>query len=276
MRWIALLLLVFGLGLTALAIDVDPSKKTVPRKFFDPTGGKGLNLFGGDPKRIDRANAIRREDFEVTMAFQPEQLAVPASSKEVLPQIRAGLVVRNITKRPKTLAFNNSQRVDVQVMSADGKEIYRWGADKMFVEAIGTSIVMPGEKVAFMVDIPLAAWQKRPRPKESVAFTATLANYPDFAASTNVVFAEGSGSPEPVVPAIASDLKPQSPGGQAFPSLAPASPMAPSLAVPQMPGLSQDPGLPSGPSMPGFSLNPDSGPGLGQSPGIPADPLPKQ
>ncbi len=272
----ASMILACALGSQAVAIDVDPSKKTVPRKFFDPTGGKGLNLFAGDPKRIERANAVRKEDFEISMAFQPEQLAVPASSKESLPQIRAGLVVRNISKRPKTLAFNNSQRVDVLVRSAEGKEIYRWSADKMFMDVLGTSMVMPGEKVAFLVDVPLSAWRGRPRPKQQVAFTAVLANYPEFTATTNIVFAEGSGVPEPPAPAIVSGPSQEQAAPMAFPSLAPASPMAPSLAVPQMPGLSQDFGSTPGGSMPGFSLNPGAGTDGGQAPGVPADPLPKQ
>ncbi|HPA16457.1 MAG TPA: BsuPI-related putative proteinase inhibitor [Verrucomicrobiae bacterium] len=262
----------------ALAIDVDPSKKTVPKKFFDPGGGKGFNLFAGDPKRIERANAIRKEDFEISMTFQPDQLAVPASSNEAMPQIRAGLVVRNISKRPKTLTFPNSQRVDVVARSADGREIYRWAADKQFVESVGTSIVMPGEKVAFLVDIPLSAWGERhPKPGQTIAFLGVLANYPEFSATTNVVFAEGAGMPPPT-PAIASGTEAPSPAG--LPSLAPVGPVTPSLPIPEMPGQSAGFGLtPGGDAMPGFSLGSGSGPDGGHAPGTsgaPADPLPRQ
>jgi hypothetical protein len=252
----------------ALAIDVDPSKKTVPRKFFDPGGGKGLNIFAGDPKRVDKANAIVRADFEVAMTFQPDQLAIPASANEALPQIRAGLVVKNISKRPKTLTFTNSQRVDVVVRSADGRDLYRWAADKQFVESLGTSIVMPGEKVAFLVDIPLSAWDGRPKPGQPISFSGALANYPEFVATTNIAFVEGSGASAPVIVSA-----PSSPLPVAFPSLAPSGP---SVSIPEMGGggLSRGLGLtPPGDGMPGFSLVPGAVPaGGGATPEL--DPLP--
>ncbi|MCC6355266.1 MAG: hypothetical protein IT577_15345 [Verrucomicrobiae bacterium] len=254
----------------ALAIDVAPSKDTVPRKFFDPGGGKGLNLFSGDPKRVDRANAVARADFELAMMFEPEPLAIPAGGNESLPQIRAGLVAKNISKRPKTLTFTNSQRVDVIARSSDGRDLYRWSADKRFVESLGTSIVMPGEKVTFMVDVPLSAWEGRPSPGQSVAFSAVLANYPEFTATTNVVFVEGSGVPPPsVVSAPAPSAAPM-PGFQA------GSPGGPSPLIPEMGGLGLSSGAglaPTGDAMPGFSL------GSGEAPAAPGvapvqDPLP--
>lgn len=257
-----------------LAIDVDPSKKTVPKKFFDPGGGKGLNLFAGDPKRVDKANAILRDDFEVAMTFQPDQLAIPASANEALPQIRAGLVVKNISKRPKTLTFPNAQRVDVMVRSADGRDLYRWAADKQFVESLGTSIVMPGEKVAFLVDIPLSAWKGRPKPGQPFMFSGALANYPEFTATTNIAFVEGSGAS---VPAIVS--APSSPAPAAFPSLSPVAPAGPPVSIPEMGGGGLGPGLgltPSGDAMPGFSLNPGVGSEGGSAPGTGGDVLPRQ
>lgn len=252
----------------ALAIDVDPSKKTVPKKFFDPGGGKGLNLFAGDPKRVNKANTILRADFEVTMTFQPDQLAIPASSNEALPQIRAGLVARNISKRPKTLTFPNSQRVDVVVRSADGRDLYRWAADKQFVESVGTSIVMPGEKVAFLVDIPLSAWDGRPKPGQAIAFSGALANYPEFTATTNIVFVEGSAASAPAIVNAPSLPSPNAP-----PRI---SPSGPSVSIPEMGGGGLGPGLgltPPGDAMPGFSLGAGAAPpGSGVAPEL--DPLP--
>lgn len=257
----------------ALAIDVDPSKQTVPKKFYDPGGGKGLNLFAGDPKRVDRANAILRTDFEVSMAFEPEQLFVPASANASLPQIRAGLVVRNISKRPKTLTFSSSQRIDVVARSADGRDLYRWAADKQFLESLGTSIVMPGEKISFLVDIPLSAWSSRPKPGEPVLFSAQLANYPEFVAMTNIAFVEGSGAPAPAIAQTPAPAQPAMPG---LPSLGAGVPMAPASPAPGAGGgLSSGLGLaPAGDAMPGFSLGAgvDTEGGTSLAPG--QDPLP--
>lgn len=254
----------------AFAIDVDPSKKTVPRKFFDPGGGKGLNLFSGDPKRVDRANTIFRKDFEVAMVFEPEQLFVPASANAALPQIRAGLVVKNISKRPKTLTFPSSQRIDVVARSADGRDLYQWSADKKFLESLGTSIVMPGEKVAFYVDVPLSSWATRPKPGQTILFSGSLANYPEFVAMTNMVFSEGTGES---APSIALTPASPSPASGAFPSLAPVAPAGPGLAVPEMGGVGLSSGMgltPGGEAMPGLSL----GSGIGPDAGSGQDPLP--
>jgi len=254
----------------ALAIDVDPSKKTVPKKFYDPGGGKGLNLFSGDPKRVDRANTIFRQDFELAMVFEPEQLFVPVSANASLPQIRAGLVVKNISKRPKTLTFPSSQRIDVVARSADGRDLYQWSADKKFLESLGTSIVMPGEKVAFFVDIPLASWVVRPKPGQAVLFSGSLANYPEFVATTNVVFSEGTGES---APSIALTPASPSPAVGGFPSLAPAVPIAPGLGAPDAGGAALSSGMglaPVGEAMPGLSL----GSGIGPEAGSGQDPLP--
>lgn len=193
-------------GAVAPAIDVDPSKQTVPRKFFDPPG-KGLNLFAGDPKRVDRANTIYRKDFDVALSIEPNPVLVPASAQEPLPQVRVALMVKNIAKRPKTLSFSNSQRVDVLVRSPEGGELYRWSADKKFVEAAGTSIIMPQEKVAFPVDIPLGGWSARPKPGQNVVFAGVVAGYPEFLAETNVVLAVGTPQP-PAPPALVQGSAP--------------------------------------------------------------------
>lgn len=266
--WAAALLAAGG---AALAIDVDPSKQTVPRKFFD-VPGKGMNLFAGDPKRVDRANTIYRKDFEVGLWIEPSPVMVPAGAHESLPQVRVAMMVKNLAKRPRTLSFSNSQRVDILVRSAEGSEVYRWTADKQFVEASGTSIIMPGEKVAFPVDVPLAAWSARPKPGQSVVFSGVVAGYPEFTAETNVVLVAGS----PQAPAPPAVVQGNAPAVNAFapgsPLVGSPSPMAPPAMAPSV-GLSPASSPAPGPG-PGLSLG-GGGEGVPAAPGgLSLDPLP--
>ncbi len=48
---------------SASAIDINPSKETVPRSSWDG-GGNRFTIFNGDPKRIQRANAVDPKAFD--------------------------------------------------------------------------------------------------------------------------------------------------------------------------------------------------------------------
>src|SRR6201996_5001846 len=65
----------------ALAIDVDPSKETIPRDSFD-TGGNRFSIFNGDPKRIQRANAVDASSFDCTLTLSPNPLPLGKTKEE--------------------------------------------------------------------------------------------------------------------------------------------------------------------------------------------------
>ncbi len=65
------------LGGVALAIDISPSKETVPRDSRD-TGGNRFAIFNGDPKRIQRANEVDPTSFDTKLDASPNPLSLRA------------------------------------------------------------------------------------------------------------------------------------------------------------------------------------------------------
>lgn len=53
------------------------------------------------------------------------------------------LRVVNETGKPVTLAFRTSQRFDFAVRDQAGREVWRWGAARMFIQVLGSETVLP-------------------------------------------------------------------------------------------------------------------------------------
>ncbi len=193
----------FLAGPPVWAFDVDPSKKTVDPKFINPSG-KRFDIFSGDPERIQKVNRIERDEFDVSVVLKPETLMVHRDPMRLQPEIQIGMMVVSRSKRPKTFSFPDAQRIDVAVKDAGGGEIYRWSANKQFVQAIGTSMVMPGERLVFMVDVPVKHWKQPARPG-SYTVDVALANHPEFTATTNLVVATGTAQQDSDGQTAASD-----------------------------------------------------------------------
>ena len=164
------------------AFDVNPSKKNNTLQPYAP--GKRFDIFAGDPERIRKVNEIRREDFLVSATIEPAKIYL--TGLETSSVLRAGIIVISKAKRPKTLSFPDAQRVDIIIRGSKEKEIYRWSIDKLFVQSIGTSMVMPGEKLVFLVDIPLYKLGKQIQ-AGTYQVEAELANYPEFIGKTNLI-----------------------------------------------------------------------------------------
>lgn len=181
LRWIGCLSLWLGLS----AFDASPSKKS--NRLQPNVPGKRFDIFAGDPERIRRVNEIRRDDFQVSAIIEPSPVVL--ENDQPLPTIKAGIVVVSKAKRPKTLSFPDAQRLEV-VFREKGKEVYRWSKGKRFIQTIGTSMVMPGERLVFWVDIPLSRWENKPK-ANTYEMEAVLANYSDFVGKTNLVIKSG-------------------------------------------------------------------------------------
>jgi len=165
-----------------LAVDVAPSKRTTPQKFIDP-GGKRFRIFGGDPDRINKANNFDLKDFKTELKFKQENVSLgegagdPSFTTVVVPTFS----VINTSKGPATLEFPDAQRFDLRILNSAGQVVYVWSADRVFVEAIGKSIINPSDKISFREKIPLEAFSPAARPGPYV-MEAVLANYPQVTA----------------------------------------------------------------------------------------------
>lgn len=175
-------LLFLALLLPVLAVEVDPSKNTVPEKQRDP-GGKRFDIFSGDPKRIQKANAIDFADFETKIEVTPSPLSLKAAAEAPTgrPSIKVTLSVRNKGKRTYTLSFPNSQRYDMTVKDAAGQAVYTWSSDKMFVDQIGTILINSGDIISYTETIALSDFST-PAAPGNYTVEATMNNYPELSA----------------------------------------------------------------------------------------------
>lgn len=182
---IVLLLLALVLVPT-YAVEIDQSKKTVPDKFVDP-GAKRFSIFSGDPKRIQRANAIDFADMETKITVTPNPLSLKSAEEAPSgrPSIKVTLTVRNKGKRTYTLSFPNSQRYDIQVKSASGQVVYAWSSDKEFVEQIGTILINPSDIISYSETLALGEFSTPPAPG-AYSVEVAVSNYPELSARTPI------------------------------------------------------------------------------------------
>lgn len=75
-----------------------------------------------------------------------------ASSVEVEVRgntVRLVLHVSNSTDRPVTLEFSSGQRYDFAIRTAEGSDVWRWSADKSFIQALESQTLAPGNTLQF-------------------------------------------------------------------------------------------------------------------------------
>ncbi len=163
------------------AIDVDPSKKTVPEKFYNSSGNR-FSIFAGDPERIQKANAIDFSDFENKIEITPTPLAI--SSPAGVFKVNFGF--RNKGKKTYTLSFPNTQRYELIIKNAVGQAVYTWSSDKIFLQQVGTSLINTTDQIAFVPSINLSDFDVTPTPGKYTV-EATVANYPELKATAELV-----------------------------------------------------------------------------------------
>jgi hypothetical protein len=65
------------------------------------------------------------------------------------PEIIMALQVFNYSQIPVTFNFRTSQRYDFIIYNSKGAEVWRWSADKMFLQVLGELTLNPGETVTY-------------------------------------------------------------------------------------------------------------------------------
>jgi len=75
-----------------------------------------------------------------------------ATSLEVLigeRAVRLVLHVTNPTREPVRLEFTSGQRYDFVVRTAAGADVWRWSADRMFMQALAAETLAPGASLRY-------------------------------------------------------------------------------------------------------------------------------
>ena len=168
------------------AIDVSPSKETIPRSSFD-TGGNRFSIFNGDPKRIQRANAVDPKMFDCQLVLSPNPL--PLQTTKITtpnPLIKLTFTVHNHGKKTYTLSFPTAQRWDFRIKTPDGNPIYVYSDNCDFEQKVGMSMVNHDDRLTYTelvefsdLDAPLAPG--------TYTVEAVLANYPEMKAQAPLV-----------------------------------------------------------------------------------------
>ena len=188
MRWIACWSTAFFLGGSLLpvgAIDVSPSKNTIPRSSFD-TGGNNFSIFNGDPKRIQRANAVDPKSFDCQIVLSPNPLSLQTAKTGVPnPVIKLTFTVHNHGKKTYTLSFPTAQRWDFRILDAAGTPVYVYSDNCEFEQKVGTSMVNNDDKLVYAETVEFGDLIA-PLAPGTYTVQSVLANYPEMRATATL------------------------------------------------------------------------------------------
>jgi hypothetical protein len=168
------------------AIDVSPSKETVPPSFYD-RGGNRFSIFNGDPKRIQRANEVDPKMFDAKVEISPNPMSL-AQARTIgpNPSVKINFSVHNHGKKTYTLSFPTAQRWDFRIVNAQGGVVYTYTDDHEFVQVIGTSMVNYDDKLSYSEDVDFNS-MSMPLAPGTYTVQAVLSNYPEITAQTQLV-----------------------------------------------------------------------------------------
>jgi hypothetical protein len=170
----------------ASAIDVNPSKDTLPASAWDTSSGNHFSIFNGDPKRIQRANAVDPKSFDSKVEVSPNPLSLKAvKAGGPNPSIKITFSVHNHAKKTYTLSFPTTQRWDFRIVSTSGGVAYTYTDDHAFLETVGTSMVNPGDKLVYTENVEFDDMAIQLAPG-AYTVQAVLANYPEINAQVQL------------------------------------------------------------------------------------------
>lgn len=121
--------------------------------------GRGNNmLFPKDG--ATRAEAVTIVSRLVTLLDSlKEGIDVVASAGVVKGgSLAMSLTIHNGTDKTVTINHTSGQKYDFKLFDAKGDNLYTWSADKMFIAALGTTELKPGESVVYADTLDSAAY----------------------------------------------------------------------------------------------------------------------
>ena len=170
----------------AWAIDVNPSKVNEPPSYFSSGGVSRFSIFNGDPKRIQRANAVDPKSFDTKVEFSPNPLSLKAlKAIAPNPSLKITFSVHNHAKKTYTLSFPTAQRWDFRILDATGKPIYIYSDNCEFEQAVGSSMVNNDDKLVYTETVDFDDLSQPLAPGIYTVQTV-MANYPDMRAQTQM------------------------------------------------------------------------------------------
>ena len=184
-----LFLLAAWLGMAAFdaapAIDINPSKNNQPPSFWT-SGGNRFSIFNGDPKRIQRANAVDPKSFDAKVEVSPSPLSLKAlKAVAPNPSVKITFSVHNHAKKTYTLSFPTAQRWDFRIVDAAGTAIYVYSDNCEFEQKVGASIVNNDDKLVYTETVDFDDLSQ-PLVPGTYTVETVLANYPEMHAQAQL------------------------------------------------------------------------------------------
>ncbi len=148
--------------MAARAIDINPSKNNQPPTFWE-SGGNHFSIFNGDPKRIQRANAVDPKSFDEKVDLSPNPLSLSAvKAAPANTALKVTFSVHNHAKKTYTLSFPTAQRWDFRILDPAGKPIYVYSDNCQFEQKVGTSMVNNDDKLVYMETVQFGDHKAQP------------------------------------------------------------------------------------------------------------------
>jgi hypothetical protein len=88
--------------------------------------------------------AVEEQRSVVMESPQVQDVVTSLEVKVIRDSVQLVLHATNPTSSPVTLEFSTAQRYDFVVTDANGREVWRWSADRMFAQALGREVLAAG------------------------------------------------------------------------------------------------------------------------------------
>jgi hypothetical protein len=170
----------------ASAIDINPSKDNQPPSFWTIGAGNSFSIFNGDPKRIQRANAVDPKSFDSKVEVSPNPLSIKMlKAVAPNPNLKITFSIHNHARRTYTLSFPTAQRWDFRILNSAGTPIYIYSDNCQFEQTIGSSMVNNDDKLVYTETVN---FDDLLQPLEPGTYTVqtVMANYPDMHAQAQI------------------------------------------------------------------------------------------
>jgi hypothetical protein len=170
----------------ASAIDINPSKDNQPPSFWTSGAGNSFSIFNGDPKRIQRANAVDPKSFDSKVEVSPNPLSIKMlKAVAPNPNLKITFSIHNHARRTYTLSFPTAQRWDFRILNSAGTPIYIYSDNCQFEQTIGSSMVNNDDKLVYTETVN---FDDLLQPLEPGTYTVqtVMANYPDMHAQAQI------------------------------------------------------------------------------------------
>ena len=168
-----------------LAIDINPSKDNQPPSFWQ-SGGNKFSIFNGDPKRIQRANAVDAKSFDTKLELLPDPLSIKTlKTGAPNPSIKITFSAHNHAKKTYTLSFPTAQRWDFRITNPAGVVIYTYSDNCDFEQKVGASMVNNDDKLVYSETVNFDDLSQ-PLAPGNYTVEAILANYPEIRATAQL------------------------------------------------------------------------------------------